>query len=223
MERLWRNVTITLQGKWSHRYGKRSSRERKRSCICSWPKSGSSFGGVSRRQGKRFLRALPLDLKPTHRRSPGSLTCSRGLLSRSPLRQEVGYIDLGDLILITFQCGINNRRIQQVIEATCGTFHSLASLAKLPRVAEIRDRGLGDAATQGILLSDDWRRRIPLPASRPHKMKQVSIVMGADHKGRRDIQGFWVFGGKEGHPAPGRDLLGACGKGGEEHSHRGQG
>jgi transposase-like protein len=44
-------------------------------------------------------------------------------------------VDLGDLILIMFQCGVNTRKTQQVVESIYGTYYSHASIAGLARVA----------------------------------------------------------------------------------------
>jgi putative transposase len=104
-------------------------------------------------------------------------------------------IDLGDLLLIMFQSGINTRKIQQIIEAIYGTFYSHASIAKLSRVAEEE--------------IEAWRMR-PLKKSYfsiiidavflslkrgSYEKEPVYVAQGTDHDGVRQILGFWVMGG----------------------------
>ncbi len=103
-------------------------------------------------------------------------------------------VDLGDLILIMFECGISTRRIQQVIEAIYGTFYSHASVAKLARVAESeieawRMRPLKEAYFSVIIDA------VFLSLRRgSYKKEPVYIAQGTDHEGRREILGFWVMG-----------------------------
>ncbi len=104
-------------------------------------------------------------------------------------------VDLGDLILVMFECGMSTRRIQQVIEVIYGAFYSHASIAKLARVAEEE--------------IEAWRMR-PLRASYfsviidacflslrrgSYEKEPVYIAQGTDHEGRREILGFWITGG----------------------------
>ncbi|MBC7247331.1 MAG: IS256 family transposase [Actinobacteria bacterium] len=105
-------------------------------------------------------------------------------------------VDLGDLILIMFQCGINTRRIQQVIEAIYGTLYSHSSIAKLARVAEAeieawRMRPLKQAyfsvVIDAVFLS--LRRGT-------YEKEPVYIAQGTDHEGRREILGFFLMGGE---------------------------
>lgn len=105
-------------------------------------------------------------------------------------------VDLGDLILIMFQCGINTRRIQQVIEAIYGTFYSHTSIAKLARVAEEeieawRMRPLKESYFSVIIDA------VFLSLRRgSYKKEPVYIAQGTDHEGRREILGFWIMGGE---------------------------
>lgn len=105
-------------------------------------------------------------------------------------------VDLGDLILIMFQGGIDTRRIQQVIEAIYGTFYSHSSIAKLARVAEAeieawRMRPLEQAYFSVIIDA------VFLSLRRgSYEKEPVYIAQGTDHEGRREILGFWVMGGE---------------------------
>lgn len=104
-------------------------------------------------------------------------------------------IDLGDLLLIMFQSGMNTRKIQQVIETIYGAFYSHSSIAKLARVAEEE--------------IEAWRMR-PLKRSYfsvlidacflslkrgSYEKEPVYVAQGTDHEGVRQILGFWVMGG----------------------------
>lgn len=105
-------------------------------------------------------------------------------------------VDLGDLILIMFECGINTRRIQQVIEAIYGAFYSHASIAKPARVAESeieawRMRPLKESYFSVIIDAVFLSLRRGSYAKEP-----VYIAQGTDHEGRREILGFWVMGGE---------------------------
>ncbi len=75
-------------------------------------------------------------------------------------------VDRGDLLLIVFSCGVNTRKIQQVIEAVCGAFCSPASLARMCRLAEEEVEALKDAAAQESLLLGDRPSRLPLLEAR---------------------------------------------------------
>lgn len=104
-------------------------------------------------------------------------------------------VDLGDLILIMFQCGVNTRKIQQVVESIYGTYYSHASIAKLTRVAaeEIeawRMRPLKNAYFSVIIDA------VFLSLRRgSYEKEPVYLAQGTDFEGRREILGFWVMGG----------------------------
>ncbi len=103
-------------------------------------------------------------------------------------------MDLGDLVLVMFQCGMSTRKIQQVIETIYGTFYSHASLAKLARVAEEEI----EAWRMRPLKSRYFSLHIDacfLSLKRgSYKKEPVYIVQGTDHEGMREIVGFWVMG-----------------------------
>ena len=58
-------------------------------------------------------------------------TRSKGFYPSILPGKRKAQVDLGDLVLIMFSCGINTRKIQRVIEEIYGTFYSHTSLSKL--------------------------------------------------------------------------------------------
>ncbi len=105
-------------------------------------------------------------------------------------------MDLGDLILLMFECGISTRKIQKVLEGYYGAFYSHTSIARLAKVTEEE--------------IEAWRMRplkerhfslhvdaffLSLLRGRYEK-EPVYIALGTDHEGEREILGFWVFGGE---------------------------
>ena len=103
-------------------------------------------------------------------------------------------VDLGDLVLVMFSCGVNTRKIQQVIETIYGTFYSHASLAKLARVAEEeieawRMRPLKEAYFSVVIDACFLSLR-----RGSYKKEPVYIALGTDHEGKREILGFFLMG-----------------------------
>jgi putative transposase len=103
-------------------------------------------------------------------------------------------VDLGELLLIMFQCGINTRKIQRVVETIYGTYYSHASIARLTHVAEEE--------------IEAWRMR-PLKCAYfsimidavflclrrgSYEKEPVYLAQDTDHEGNREILGFWVMG-----------------------------
>ncbi len=131
-------------------------------------------------------------------------------------------VDLGDLVLLMFQCGISTRKIQQVLEGVYGAFYSHASIARLTQVAEEeieawRMRPLKRAYFSVIIDA------VFLSLKRgSYKKEPVYIALGTDHEGEREILGFWVLG-SEGESAQAwrGDPGGTEGKGGGTGRDRG--
>jgi transposase-like protein len=117
-------------------------------------------------------------------------------------------VDLGDLVLLMFQCGISTRKIQQVLEGVYGAFYSHASIARLTQVAEEeieawRMRPLKRAYFSVIIDA------VFLSLKRgSYKKEPVYIALGTDHEGEREILGFWVLGSEGESAQAWREILG---------------
>ena len=123
-------------------------------------------------------------------------TRSKGFYPSILPGKRKAQVDLGDLVLIMFSCGINTRKIQRVIEEIYGTFYSHTSLSKLSRVAEeeIETWRMRPLQKRYFALTID---AVFLSLRRgSYKKEPIYIVQGTDHEGRREILGFWIMGGE---------------------------
>ncbi len=107
--------------------------------------------------------------------------------------------DLGDLVLIMFECGMSTRKIQQVIEYIYGTFYSHASLAKLARVAEEETEALKDAYLEGQVFLPAHRRLLPILEE--GILQERARLHGPGHRprgnaGDRGLSGHGIGGGE---------------------------
>jgi len=126
-------------------------------------------------------------------------------------------IDLGDLVLLLFECGVSTRKVQQVLELYYGAYYSHASIARLASVTleEIEAWRMRPLKRRYFSLHID---ACFLSLKRgSYKKEPVYIAQGTDHEGSREILGFWVMGSEGESARAWREIFSELKERGVEH------
>lgn len=126
-------------------------------------------------------------------------------------------IDLGDLVILLFECGVSTRKVQQVLELYYGAHYSHTSIARLASVTmeEIEAWRMRPLKKRYFSLHLD---ACFLPLKRgSYRKEPVYIAQGTDHEGEREILGFWVMGSEGESSRAWREILAELKQRGVEH------